>query len=484
MVVPLEESSQDYVVLNPHDGGIIDLLRLLLFRDIEKSKFVDCPEGIYDAHFKRRWLIFLSIIVQKFLNFVKKPLAWFGMALEMWLNLYSDNGNSFGLLMNILKWKVVIPDPKSARYRSNTAFMDNRIQLDKNLIYGDHRYYAAFSVMAAKLAYENAAFVEETVKNHWKMEFLGFYDYWNEYQELGTTQAFMLRDKRSNDVDLTVVSFRGTEMFDSDAWSTDFDLSWYEIPNVGKVHGGFMKALGLQKDHGWPKEILHTTSRPEVAYYSIRDKLREIIRENKKAKFIVTGHSLGGALAALFPVILAYHGETELLHSLEGVYTFGQPRVGDDKLAEFMEEQIHLHNVKFARYVYGHDMVPRLPYDDKTLMFKHFGTCVYYDRFYRGKIVKEEPNKNYFEMKWFIPKITNSFMEMVRSFRLRHQYGQEYDEGWFLLMFRTIGLAIPGISAHMPQDYVNCTRVGCLETLETLLPDASGSRPSQLISLN
>ncbi|KAI3880566.1 hypothetical protein MKX03_008830 [Papaver bracteatum] len=452
MVVPLEESSQDYVVLKPHDGGIIDLLRLLLFSDIEKSKFVDCPEGIYDAHFKRRWLIFL--LFKKFLI----------------------------LCCICFAGKVVIPDPKSARYRSNTAFMDNRIQLDKNLIYGDHRYYAAFSVMAAKLAYESAAFVEETVKDHWKMEFLGFYDYWNEYQELGTTQAFILRDKRSNDVDLTVVSFRGTEMFDSDAWSTDFDLSWYEIPNVGKVHGGFMKALGLQKDHGWPKEILHTTSRPEVAYYNIRDKLREIIRENKKAKFIVTGHSLGGALAALFPVILAYHGETELLHSLEGVYTFGQPRVGDDKLAEFMEEQIYLHNVKFARYVYGHDMVTRLPYDDKTLMFKHFGTCVYYDRFYIGKIVKEEPNKNYFEMKWFIPKITNSFMEMVRSFRLRHQYGQEYDEGWFLLMFRTIGLAIPGISAHMPQDYVNCTRVG---SLETLLPDANtGSRPSQIISLN
>ncbi|KAI3922245.1 hypothetical protein MKX01_005934 [Papaver californicum] len=387
----------------------------------------------------------------------------------MWLNLLSEYGNTLGLLINLLKWKIDIPDPKSARYRSNTAFMDIRVQLDKNLIYGDNRYYAAFSVMAAKLAYENEAFVEKTVKDHWKMEFLGFYDYWNEYQKMATTQAFMLRDKRSDDIDLTAVSFRGTEMFDSDAWSTDFDISWYELSNVGRVHGGFMKALGLQKEMA--KEIAHTSSRPQVAYYSIREKLREIIRENKKAKFIVTGHNLGGALAALFPVILAYHGETELLHSLEGVYTFGQPRVGDYKLAEFMETQISLHNVKFIRYVYGHDMVPQLPYDDKTLMFKHFGKC----------IVKEEPNKNYFSMKWFIPKITKSFMEMVRSFSLRQKYGQEYDEGWFLLMFRTIGLAIPGISAHRPQDYVNCTRVG---SLETLLPDASGSGPSQLISLN
>ncbi|XP_026396879.1 uncharacterized protein LOC113291573 [Papaver somniferum] len=329
------------------------------------------------------------------------------------------------------------------------------------------------SISDVKLTYENAAFVEATVKDHWKMEFLGFYNYWNEYQKMATTQAFILRDRRSNDVDLTVVSFRGTEMFDADAWSTDFDISWYELPNVGKVHGGFMKALGLQKKQGWPKEIVETSSRPQVAYYSIRDKLRKIIRENEKTKFIVTGHSLGGALAAIFPVILAYHGETELLHRLEGVCTFGKPRVGDQKLAEFMEKQMSLHNVKFSRYVYGNDMVPRLPYDDETFMFKHFGTCIYYDRFYKGKIVKEEPNKNYFSLKWFIPKIMNSAMEIVRSFTIHQTYGPEYDEGWFLLLFRTIGLALPGVSAHLPQDYVNSTRVG---SLETLLTDASKSR--------
>ncbi|MCL7038790.1 hypothetical protein MKW94_020946 [Papaver nudicaule] len=480
-MVPLKESCKNYVVLKPHKGGIIDLFWLLLSSDIEKSKFVDCREENKEANFKRRWLIFLTIVVQKILHIVKKPLGWFGSGLEMWLNLLSENGNFFELLLNLLKWKIVIPDTKSATYRSNTAFLDNRVQLDKKLVYGDSRYYAAFSIMAAKLAYENAAFVEATVKDHWKMEFLGFYNYWNEYQEMATTQAFMLRDKRSDDEDLTVVSFRGTEMFDSDAWSTDVDISWYELSNVGKVHGGFMKALGLQKKQGWPKEIVQTTSRPQVAYYHIREKLRKIIQENEKAKFIVTGHSLGGALAAIFPVILAYHGETELLQRLEGVYTFGQPRVGDQKLAEFMEEQMNLHNVRFLRYVYGNDMVPRLPYDDKTFMFKHFGTCIYYDRFYEGKIVKEEPNKNYFSLKWFVPKIMNSAMEMVRSFTIRQRYGPEYDEGWFLLMFRTIGLALPGVSAHMPQDYVNSTRVG---SLETLLTPVARSRPTQLVNIN
>ncbi|OVA15664.1 Lipase [Macleaya cordata] len=459
------EFCEDYVVLKPDEGGISDLFKFLFSSDIGKSKFVDCPEGKKETEFKRRWLIFLSIVVQKLLSFFKKPLSWFGLGLEMWLNLLIQNRGFTGLLLNLLQGKLVIPDRTSASFTSTIANMDVRVELDKEIKPGDSRYYPAFSIMAAKLSYENEAFVKKTVEDYWKMEFLGFYNFWNEYQEKAETQVFMLRDKRT-DPELVVVAFRGTEMFDADDWSTDFDISWYELPNVGKVHGGFMKALGLQKKQGWPKELDQTSSsRPQVAYYSIREKLREIFKENDKAKFIVTGHSLGGALAAVFPVVLTFHEETELLHRLEGVYTFGQPRVGDDKLGEYMKEQLSKHNVKFFRYVYGYDMVPRLPYDDTTLMFKHFGTCIFYDRFYKGKIVLEEPDKNYFSMKWWVPKMTNASMELVRSFTIG-QKGPHYGEGWFLRVFRLIGLAIPGIPAHMPQDYVNSTRLGSLEQQE------------------
>nr|XP_027086704.1 uncharacterized protein LOC113708449 [Coffea arabica] len=134
-----------------------------------------------------------------------------------------------------------------------------------------------------------------------------------EYQEKATTQALMFRDQQQGK-ELTVVAFRGTETFDSDAWSAGVGLSWYELPGVGEVHGGFTRALGLQKNVGWPKNLEKShVKQPAVAYYAIREMLSNLPEKNDNGKFIVTGHSLGGALAILFPAILAFHQEAWLL---------------------------------------------------------------------------------------------------------------------------------------------------------------------------
>lgn len=241
-----------------------------------------------------------------------------------------------------------------------------------------------------------------------------------DYQKERSTQVFILCDK-PKDANLILISFRGTEPFDVDDWSTDFDYSWYEIPKLGKVHMGFLEALGLgnRAQTSTFKENLQlkntnfnssngvdTTGPSEgseeaasssekklvpvmaemTAYFAVRSKLKSLLKEHKKAKFMVTGHSLGGALAILFPTVLLLHEEKEVMQSLLGVHTFGQPRVGNRKLGRFVEAHLVHPNPKYFRVVYCNDLVPRLPYDNQTFLYKHVGVCLYYNSFYAEQV--------------------------------------------------------------------------------------------------
>ncbi|KAK8548386.1 hypothetical protein V6N13_054805 [Hibiscus sabdariffa] len=67
--------------------------------------------------------------------------------------------------------------------------------------------------------------------------------------------------------------------------------------------------------------------------------LERFIAFFSKAKFIVASHSLGSALAVLLSVILFFHKEF-FLERMQRVYTFGQPRVGDDAFKDYMGKNL------------------------------------------------------------------------------------------------------------------------------------------------
>ncbi|MCL7051812.1 hypothetical protein MKW94_020189 [Papaver nudicaule] len=454
-------------------------------------------------------------------------MEWFGYLVEFLLNLLSLNGGSiFSLFKSILNGKVVRPQRNTETYISAIGHLDGRIDLYKlqapsthddpssdanggngeviknNNVFdvGDDRCLMDLSMMASKLAYENAKVVRNIVLHHWKMHFVEFFNCWNDFQKEKSTQVFILCDKPV-DANLILISFRGTEPFDADDWSTDFDYSWYDIPKLGKVHMGFLEALGLgnrdqvttfhnhlqavggrgvcsankQSDSddsksSFPDEDAKSDATgkkrllPEMvemtAYYAVRSKLRQLLNEHKNAKFIVTGHSLGGALAILFPSVLVLHEEMEMMNRLLCVYTFGQPRVGDRKLGRYMEAHLNYPTPRYFRVVYCNDLVPRLPYDNRTFLFKHFGPCLYYNSLYIQKEVEEEPNPNFYGIKFLIPEYLNAAWELARSLTMGYTHGPEYKEGWFCILSRIMGLALPGISAHCPTDYVNSVRLG------------------------
>ncbi|XP_056843321.1 triacylglycerol lipase OBL1 isoform X2 [Raphanus sativus] len=451
-----------YFLVDPTKASLFDLFLLLFFPNLTSKSFIDStPDTLKSIRrsFASRWIIALAVLVQKILILIRKPMAFIGRLLTYWPNLLSENGGFFKLILHLVTGKLLKPEESSAIYTSFLGCSDRRVALDEKINVATIEYKSMLSIMASKIAYENKSFITSVVKNTWKMDFVGFYDFYNAYQERNLTQAFVFKASSTNP-NLIVVSFRGTEPFDADDWCTDLDVSWYEMKNVGKIHAGFSRALGLQKN-GWPKENISLIH--QYAYYTIRQKLRDMLAIDKNLKFILTGHSLGGAIAALFPAILAVHGEDVLLDKLEGVYTFGQPRIGDEQFGEYMKEVVRKHGIEYERFVYNNDMVPRVPFDDKILFsYKHYGSCNYFNSLYKGKVREDAPNANYINLLWLIPTILTGAWEFIRSFIIQFWKGKEYKENWMMRSVRIVGIVLPGMSNHFPFDYVNCSRLGGL----------------------
>ncbi|XP_024184559.1 triacylglycerol lipase OBL1 [Rosa chinensis] len=351
MTSPVEFKTQNYLVLKPNKAGPIKLVQFLWAGYIVEGEdaMILCPTG-EEENLKRKWLISFILLLQMILLWIAKPMRNFGLVFEWFLNLPSSKRNWLELSLDLLTGDIK-KEKDSASFISTVGHTDKRVKLDSSISRLDVRYRRALSAMAAKIAYENQAFIETTVKNHWKMKLIKFFDFYNYYQGRHTTQAFMLHDPVDQ---LIVVAFRGTEFFDADAWSTDLDISWYDYRCIGKVHGGFMKALGLTPE-GFPDKEPELDAPYPLAYYTLRNQLRDLVKDTNNMKFIVTGHSLGGALAILFAAILALHKEDLLLERLQGVYTFGQPRVGDKDFQGFMEKQMKNHKIKYQRIVYSND---------------------------------------------------------------------------------------------------------------------------------
>ncbi|KDP40611.1 hypothetical protein JCGZ_24610 [Jatropha curcas] len=428
------------------------------------------------------WVLVLSYIFQIFLLLIQTPMKYVGDAVDFVLNFISQNGGFSGILNNILRGKVVIPKRGAENFLSSIGFLDDRIDLYKNLADKadeilpadgnsdsklENRKLMDLCIMASKLAYENA-----------KMNFVGFYDCWNEYQKESNTQVFIFSDK-PKDANLIVISFRGTEPFNAQDWITDVDFSWYGLENVGKIHVGFLEAMGLgdrsdittfvkhlQKkdksllflDADSEKAMLDLTK--NGAFYVVAIKLCNLLKEHRNAKFVVTGHSLGGALAILFPTVLVIQEETELLQKMLNIYTFGQPRIGDKDLATYMETQLSKLTAKYFRVVYCNDMVPRLPFDDKFFHYKHYGECIYYDSNYFSQVMKEEPHPNFFGLQYFIPMRKTALWELLKSLAMGYIHGPDYKESWESTLFRVMGLVLPGVASHSPVNYVNSVRLG------------------------
>ena len=162
--------------------------------------------------------------------------------------------------------------------------------------------------LAATIAYE----VDNTKARRRAAEELGldqFFEPFEHHNFVIDTEGFVAASKQH-----VVLAFRGTEPGKIKDWATDalaapsaFRWFFELAPDVGNVHSGFANSL---RD-SWAD--------------SIRKLLKKAGAGTRRTLWI-TGHSLGGALAVLAGGACTYDPETLL--PLNGLYTFGQPRVG------------------------------------------------------------------------------------------------------------------------------------------------------------
>jgi len=135
-----------------------------------------------------------------------------------------------------------------------------------------------------------------------------------------------------------MIAFRGTSLLSILDWLED--LNFFQIERICpgcEIHEGF-----------W------------YAYQSIRGQFLQYVTQARKAfptaDVVITGHSLGGALAYLAAVDLSLTAGINVTHS----YTFGQPRVGNRIFADTWA-QIFLEQATFYRVTHGADPVPHVP---------------------------------------------------------------------------------------------------------------------------
>jgi hypothetical protein len=156
---------------------------------------------------------------------------------------------------------------------------------------------------------------------------------------------------------LGVLVFRGTEFTSIGDFLADAYVEMIPFPSSGRergrVHGGFSEgAKAIWKRVYWM-----------LMEYPVDD-------------LIIAGHSLGGAIAVLAAARLFREYETledarfmRVFDSLRGVYTFGQPAVGDGDFSKWYAE--NLGSLTF-RHVFAKDLVPALPTSDVNAMYQHF----------------------------------------------------------------------------------------------------------------
>ena len=154
----------------------------------------------------------------------------------------------------------------------------------------------------------------------------------------------------SHGLNAVVVVFRGSNNIQNWILNIGTTRSSYSLCPDCSVHSGFLGGYNL------------VASAVKTGVQNLKAKYRN-------TKLIVTGHSLGGALAILSTADLK-----NVFGNVDYTYTFGQPRVGNQAFANWFRAN-HANTYRLVDYA---DIVPHLP--PSSFGFLHNSLQVWYQR--------------------------------------------------------------------------------------------------------
>lgn len=191
----------------------------------------------------------------------------------------------------------------------------------------------------ARLAYGAQPTVESKLRDEWGFDRIACFSGASTLAFPGGTERYL------------IIAFRGTEPANLKDWFGNLDAHF--APGLaGRVHHGFWKACNEVWDGA--------------------DGLRSLLLRfrDKEQPLWVAEHSLGAALALLTAVRLRL---TDRL-AIQGIYTIGQPRVGDSAFTRALADGI---SDRYFRFVNNNDIVTRVR--AWLCGYRHGGNRLYFD---------------------------------------------------------------------------------------------------------
>ena len=177
-------------------------------------------------------------------------------------------------------------------------------------------------------------------------------------------ETLVLHDHRAG---VIVVAFEGTDLTSLTEWkhNLNFDDVHLHSNSSIRVHEGFLEAFLKTYSQAKLQRGRCRSEDGTVCPQRLREFLSEAYARNSSSKLLITGHSLGGAMASIASVYLSKLGPSSEQHyEIASLVTFGAPRAGCGGTSD--EEscfpcQLHKLVPSAVRVTRHNDVVSKLP---------------------------------------------------------------------------------------------------------------------------